>query len=341
MKKRLFSILQYVLFMGGGIFLVWWQLRGMTEENRESFYNALKNANYWLIIPIIILMLLSHISRSMRWKLLMEPLEYNPALKNVFAVTMVGYLANSAIPRLGEILKCGLLAKYEKLKVDKLVGTIVIERAFDFLCYLVFIGITVLIQLDLVGSFFRKELSDIAGKPGMPVWLKAVIWLSVIVAGIFLVHYLFRKFPQNKFISKVNTFLRGIEEGFRTIRKLKKVKLFIAHTIFIWSMYLLEIYIGFRAMEGTSGLGLNAACSVLTLATLAMIASPGGIGFFPIFVMNTLTIYGIAGSLGKAFGWLIWGVSTGIIIIVGFICLIVLPYLNRNKQHENDPLVTG
>ncbi len=334
MNKRLLSILQYVLFLGGGIFLVWWQLRDMDEEKRKHFYDALNNANYWLIFPIICMALLSHLSRSMRWKLLMEPLGYDPALKNLFAATMVGYLANSAIPRLGEILKCGIVAKYEKLKVDKLVGTIVLERTFDLICFMIFIAFTVLIQLDLVGNYFRTELNKIS-------WLKAVVLVGAIVFVIALLRFLLKEFPHNKVIIRINTFIKGIGEGFKTIKKLKKVKLFIAHTIFIWSMYLLQIYLGFRAMEGTSGLSISAACSVLTLATLAMIATPGGIGVFPIFVMETLTLYGISGGLGQAFGWLIWGVSTSILIITGFICLIILPYINRKKEDESDQLVTG
>jgi len=85
-------------------------------------------------------------------------------------------------------------------------------------------------------------------------------------------------------------------------------------------------------MEGTSQLSLKAAFSVLTLATLAMIAAPGGIGWFPVFVMETLSIYGIASPLGKAFGWLIWGVSTGIIIVAGIACLLLIPYINRKKN---------
>ena len=138
MRKRLFSILQYIIFLGGGIFLVWWQLKSMTAEQKTAFIAALSHANYWLLFPVILGIFLSHFSRAMRWKLMMEPLGYNPALKNVFAVTMIGYFANAAVPRLGEILKCTFLAKYENLKVDKLVGIIIIERAFDFFCYLVF-----------------------------------------------------------------------------------------------------------------------------------------------------------------------------------------------------------
>ena len=126
MRKRLFSILQYIIFLGGGIFLVWWQLKSMTAEQKTAFIAAFHHANYWLLFPVILGIFLSHFSRAMRWKLMMEPLGYRPAIKNVFAVTMVGYFANAAVPRLGEILKCTFLARYENLKVDKLVGTIII-----------------------------------------------------------------------------------------------------------------------------------------------------------------------------------------------------------------------
>lgn len=157
MKKRLFSILQYIIFLGGGIFLVWWQLNGMTLEQKDKFKNALLNANYWLVIPIVFMNLASHLSRSYRWKLLLEPMGYHPKIKNVFAVTMVGYLANAAVPRLGEILKCTFLSRYEKIKVDNLIGSIVIERTFDFLCFLLFIALTVVIQIDKISGFVKQK----------------------------------------------------------------------------------------------------------------------------------------------------------------------------------------
>jgi len=337
MRKRFFSILQYLIFLGGGLFLVWWQLKSMTDHEEQELRNAFSNANYWLIIPVVIMSILSHISRSIRWKLLMEPLDYKPQLKNVFAVTMVGYLANSAVPRLGEILKCTFLARYEHLKVDKLVGTILVERTFDLICYILFIGFTVLIQVSVVGSYVREELSLIAGNSSFPWWAK----LGLVILGIFLlirvVKILMKRYPENHIIRKINSFFRGIGTGFITIQNLKHRKLFILHTIFIWAMYLLQVYIGFSAMEGTSHLGIKAAFSVLSLATLAMIATPGGIGSFPIFVAQTLAMYSISQPLGIAFGWLLWGVNTGMVIVIGLIALLALPYINKKKDESIPP----
>lgn len=332
MRKRLTAIFKYLIFLGAGLFLVWWQLKDMTAADKSAFINAFKQTNYWLIIPIVFMSLLSHLIRAIRWKLLMEPLDFKPKLKNVFSVVMIGYLANSAIPRLGEILKCTFLAKYEKLNVGKLVGTIIIERTFDLICFFIFIGITILIQIDLIGGYVKKKLVNMSSTTGLPVWFKLLIICCIIALIIISIKILFKKFPHNKIILKVNLFLKGIAAGFKTIKQLQKKRQFLMHTFIIWALYLLQVYIGFQAMEGTAHLSIKAAFAVLTLASLAMIATPGGIGSFPLFVMETLVIYHIASPLGTAFGWLIWGVATGIIIIVGVACLLILPYINRKKN---------
>lgn len=192
-----------------------------------------------------------------------------------------------------------------------------------------------LIQVNVVGNYVKTELNAITQSEGFPLWAKILTIIVIIISLVYLVRVLIYKYPGNKFFRKINNFFIGIADGFTTIKNLKHRKLFILHTFFIWAMYLLQIYIGFSAMEGTAHLGIKVACSVLALATLAMIATPGGIGSFPFFVMETLAIYSIAYPLGKAFGWLIWGVSTGIIIIVGLAALILLPYSNRKKNENN------
>jgi uncharacterized protein (TIRG00374 family) len=331
MKKRISQLLQYVIFLGGGIFLVWWQLKSMNLEEKNEFYNAIKNANFWILIPISIMSIMSHISRSMRWKLLMDPLDFHPKLRNVFMVTMVGYLANAAIPRLGELLKCTFLARYEKLKLDKLVGTIILERSFDLICYALFIAITILIQIKIIGSFASEKLDRLfQGNPTL-MFLKLGLLIIVIILCWFLFRWVIKRYPQNKLILKINLMIKGIFEGLSTIKHMKKKRAFLLHTLFIWCMYLGQIYLGFWGLESTASLGIGAACSVLSLATLSMIVTPGGIGSFPIFVMQTLMIYGLTNAQGKAFGWLMWSASTGLIVLVGFVSLMLLPLLNKKQ----------
>lgn len=341
MSKKILSVLQYIIFLGLGIGLVWWQLKSMTPSEKNEFYSSLEKANYIYAIPVVIMSLLSHLSRAMRWKLLLKPLGFNPALKNLFAVTIIGYLANSAVPRLGEILKCTFLSKYEKLPVDKLVGSIILERIFDLLCFVVFIAISILIQINLVGNFFKDEFQKVTSSGSLNSLIIKTILLIIFLAFLFLlIKKISQRFPDNFIIRKIKNFISGIYSGITAILKIQNKAAFLGHTIFIWAMYLLQIYVGFSAMESTSHLSLNAAFSVLTLATVAMIITPGGIGSFPILVMETLVIYGIAQPYGKAFGWLLWGANTMIYIIFGVLSLILLPYINRNKNENKQGHIT-
>src|SRR5688572_30170356 len=114
MNKKIISLLQYAFFLGLGIFLVWWSLGKIEPQDWEQIKKAFKGANYWLTVPVIGVLLAAHFSRAVRWKILMEPLGYKPSLTNTFLAVLIGYIANLAVPRLGEVLKCTILARYEK-----------------------------------------------------------------------------------------------------------------------------------------------------------------------------------------------------------------------------------
>ncbi len=331
MNKKLSTLIQYIVFLGGGVAMVWWQLSSMNGADKEQFYASLKSANYLLVIPIVAINLFSHLLRSYRWKLLMEPLSYMPKLSNVFCATMIGYMANSAVPRLGEVLKCTFLSKYEKLKVDNLVGTIIIERAFDLICFVAVVFITLAFQADVMGAYITERLNEIKG--GGSIWSKVFV-LCIIIALFISVYKLFiylqRKYPNSVLAKKILSILQGLKNGLSSIKNLKKRPHFLAATLLMWFCYFLQIYLGFNAMKETSGLGAAAALAVLTSSTLAMIATPNGIGTFPLFVMQTLSFYAIAEPTGKAFGWLIWSVSTALIIVSGLISILAMPVINKN-----------
>ena len=333
MSRRISVIIQYIVFLGIGIFLIWWQFSKMTAAEFEEFKLALSNANYLVIIPIVFLALASHVSRAMRWIIMIEPMGYKPSLFNAFGVTMAGYLANTFLPRAGEILKCTLLGKYEKIPAQKLIGTVVAERIFDLFCYLVFIVFTIIIEYNLVRNFVKDSITKIVNSnTGEPLWIKVLIIISIIAVSVLILGFGFKKFASGKITLQIKHFFYGLKEGLTTILKLQKRGWFLFHTVFIWSMYLLEIYIGFSAITSLGHLGFNAACVVLTLASLANIITPGGIGTFPTAIFLVLSLYNVNQTTGEAFGWLMWGVSTFIILFFGLLCVLLLHFYNRKKQ---------
>jgi uncharacterized protein (TIRG00374 family) len=339
MNKKILSILQYLLFLGLSVFLVWWSVRKITDKGWEDIKDAFRNANYLLIIPVMITLLLSHYSRALRWKILMEPMGYKPRVANVYMSVLIGYMANLAVPRLGEVLKCTILARYEKVPADKLVGTIVAERAFDVLCLVLVILITFLTQADLIGGYLNDTLNSIVNSKTSSLSVtKIIILVAIVLLGITAVIVVFKRFSHIKFIQKIKTIFEGIWHGITSVRNLKKKGWFVFHTIFIWSMYLLSVQIGFWAMRDTAIYTIPNALSVLTMGSLAMIvpAPGGGIGVYAWFVQNTMVIYGLKESIGFAFGQLMWSVQFFFALISGFIALTLLPYYNKRMPVVNE-----
>jgi glycosyltransferase 2 family protein len=330
--------LQYILMFGIAGVLVWLSLKNIEAKDWQQMKADISKANFWLILPVALMSFLSHWSRAMRWRILMQPLNIEVKRFNAFAAVMIGYFANMGVPRLGEVLKCSVLAKYEKAPADKLLGTIVVERAFDMVCFLIFIGITLLVAFDKIGTVLINQLKKLVyNDQGELNYLKIVIVLVTLLAIIIGLKLIFKTFGNNKIIKKIKGITDNIASGLTAITKLKNKKMFLVHTLIIWTMYTAQIYIAFFALEKTQHLDFEAALSTLSAGTIAMIVTPNGLGGFPIFVQEILQLYGVDALTGTSFGWIMWSVMTAIVIILGSLSFILLPRLNKinpNPTHE-------
>lgn len=328
------NALRYTFFLGLGIFLLWFSAHNLSPENRQHLTSALYNANYRMVIPAMLLLMISHYSRALRWRILIRPLGYNPSVIHTFVATILGYFFNLLVPRLGEVMKCTILAKHEKIPADKLIGTMVTERVCDFLCLLVIIAITIFIQFDIIHQYasvqFDSLLYDARGQ--FKIYKIAAIlgFIAIFVAVLF---WLAKIFATSRFIQAIKKVLKGIWTGMASIKQMEHKWLFLFHTIFIWTMYLLSIRIGLYTMEAVSHLGFKACFAILSFGSIAMLATQGGIGAYQYAIQKLLPLYTVAEGPALGFGWILWMAQTGIIIFAGIVCLLLLPVINRNK-HE-------
>ena len=330
MPKKFLSLLTYLLTLGLGIFLVWLSLRNLTAEESEKIRFAVSKARFPLLIPILLMGFISHWSRAVRWKYLMEPLGLKPSTANALFAVMIGYLANLAFPRLGEVLKCTLLARYEKVPADKLVGTIIAERAFDLLCLIIIFLLTFLVQIDFANgllSDLRTKNAAAGSGTGSNYWL----WGAVL--GIGLLIWIFRgRIMAVKAFRRVREIMKNVLSGIMSFRTMQHKGGFVFHTVLIWSMYLGMIMLGFQSIAGTNHLGLNASLSVLSFGSVGMILTPGGLGAYTGLVEQIVGLYGIEKAISIAISWIIWLVPTGIIVLGGGLSLLLLPLFNRNTH---------
>jgi uncharacterized protein (TIRG00374 family) len=337
MNKRIRTILQYCFFLGLGIFLVWWSIKDLTSEDKSQIRQALKTARYWLILPVFCILFLSHYIRAIRWKLLMEPLGYKPSTTNTVFAVFIGYLANQAVPRLGEVLKCTVLARYEKIPADKLIGTIILERVIDAITLLLIFGITLAIQPDiyaqLVEIIFSSEKKE--GTGGI-----SKSWVMLSILGIILLLIAIWMIRKKKTFSDLGILLKSILKsiwaGLSAIQHLKKRWTFILFTVSMWGLYLLGGFLGFEALKETEGYGIREAFTVLSAGSIGMVATPGGIGAYAYLLQKTMQVYGLNEGIALAFGWILWLVQTAVILIGGLISFVAIPYYNKRKNREEN-----
>src|ERR1043165_4662585 len=332
MKKKLLTILQYVIFLGLGIFLAWWSLKDLNREEKDQIRIALSHARYWLIIPVFIILFFSHLVRALRWKLLINSLGYQPRTDNAFFAVMIGYLTNLAIPRLGEIIKCTLLARYEKVPAEKLVGTIILERIIYAITLLIIFAVTLAIQpgiyTDLINAFFNSPHDPQKKK------IPGVLIVSILVGLIIIVVLLWMLVKKKTFTDVIALFKRignSVWQGVSAVRHLKKRGLFLFYTVVLWACYFFSTYVGFFALQETQQYGMKETFAVLSAGSVGVIVTPGGIGAYALLIKKTMEVYGLAEGIALAFGWILWLVQTFSILIGGIFSFVAIPYFNKRK----------
>lgn len=327
-------MLQFTVFVGLGVLILYLIYRSLTPEQREEAWTAMQEADYrWLLLSILF-GTLSHVSRAMRWRMLIRPLGANPRLGVTFLTVMIGYVANMGIPRLGEVLKCTFLSRYERVPADKLVGTVVAERSVDAISLLVVFALTLIFEYQtLIGYVQESIFQPFSEKLGGATQALALGGL-IFVLFVGLIYFLLKRFKNSTVAGKFKSILSNLKTGVMTVRDLDNVPAFIFHSVFIWTMYFMMVYICFPAMEATEGLGISAGIAILAMGSVGIIVSPGGAGAYQLIVAAILGIYGIEESLGLAFGNIVWGGQTLLVIVLGLASFGLLPLF---KRREADP----
>lgn len=329
MKKTILTVVQYILFLGLGIWIIYHMLHQLTDQQKEELGNAIINANAWYLLPVIVIGFLSHLFRAIRWRYLLETVDLKPSVVNTTFAVLIGYIANLALPRAGEVAKCTVLAKYEKAPADKMIGTIVAERAFDMVCLLVIAAVAFLLQAEFLGTFVMAKMGDFQTKFENSKTTLALVGLLAVLAipaGIVL-------YRRNK-NSKVGRFVTELSRGVLSIVRMKKRGPFLLYTVLIWAMYLLQLYVGFWCLPETANLGIVTALVVLVYGSVGVIVTPGGIGLYTLLVAQMLTAYNVAEVPAQAFGWIAWVAQTAVIVILGLISLVAIQPYNKRKNGQ-------
>lgn len=281
MKKRLISIFKYLVFLLLGLVLLWLSFRNI---ELAALWDDIRSANYIWMAFAVVFAIISHIFRALRWNLLINSMGYKTRVSTTFSAVMIGYLANTAVPRMGEIMRCGVLSRKEKISFNALFGSVISERLFDLIVLMFLLLAVVAFQWDMLGDFVLQMTNPFVSSITRNS-LTVSLFLASVAAVMLLLFYLRRRFKDHlqelPFYDKIRELILGLLDGIKTIKRMRQKWLFLFYTVMIWFFYVLMTWIPLYMLAETSHLGLRAGITLLAIGSLGIVAPvPGGIGAY-------------------------------------------------------------
>ena len=324
-RATFIKIIKVILPLALGVFFIWYAVYTATPEERQKILQYILQANPFWVFCSVLLGVMAHLSRAFRWNYLLKPLGYQPPLALNFMAVMIGYVANLGIPRSGEVLRAGTLASYTDIPLKKVFGTIVSERIIDLIMLLLVVVITLFFQSQELFTYLNSKIQNSV--------LVLLFILLLIGAGMLFLRLV--RSSEHPFLVKIRNFGDGVVEGVKSIFLMEHKGAFLAHTLFIWTLYIAMFYVTKFTVPETATLGIGPMLAAFVTGSFAMSATNGGLGVFPIAIALTLELFQIEHSAGEAFGWILWSAQTLTNIVIGGLAFLILPlFYNRNNTSK-------
>lgn len=319
-KKSLVNIFTKVILpLVLGVFILYFLFR---DTNFEELWGAIKDANYGILAFSLIFGLLGNTLRGYRWELLIKPLGYKPRLSTLNYAIYGGYAVNFAVPRGGEVWRCAMVAKEDKIPVKKLVGTIIVDRLFDMITVVALCLIAFLLNM----SFFVHQLSynKETFDSILNILQSPLLYVAFVVA-IAMTFVVFKFFGNNFIVKKISGFFIELWKDLKDMGRMKQKYRLIACSIGIWTCYFFYFYITFFAFDFTADLGFTAGLIAFALSSLSMgVPTNGGMGAWHFAVVASLTLYGVSETSALAFATGVFALQSLWLIFCGLVGMTML-----------------
>ncbi len=332
LNNQLKQLLNFLLFFALAAILLYF---AFSNVNVNVIVDGFKRANYFWVILSLAVGVLAHLVRSLRWRLLIEPLGKKPSVKNTFGAVMVGYLANLAFPRLGEITKCGTLRKTENIPFESLVGTVIVERASDLVMLFISLLSIFFIKIDFFGRFILDKIATpLFNKAASFSYISVIVITAFILFGVILLYLIKINLFGAKVKSKVKGMYYGVIDGLRSIIRMKSRWMFIFYSFLLWFLYWVMTWLLVFSTTPTSELTFIDGLFLMVVGSFGMVVPvQGGFGAFHIITSMGLGVYGIGREDGLVFATISHESQTLLVVVLGVIFMALL-FLHKKKDTQ-------
>lgn len=307
----------------------------------EKIWTIIQSSDKIWVLSSVIMGYIAIVSRGLRWSNLLEPMGYFPKKWNNIHAVALSYFVSLVIPRSGEIVRCTAVNQVEDIPVDKLFGTVILERVIDTSILLLFVGMAFLLNYDIFTSLFEVTARDLDGSSSG----SNLIWITLfgLITITVLLILLRKKITSTALWDKIINFIRGMKEGFLSIQKMKKRGQFIFFSIVIWGMYYFSMIAMLKALHMDSYSWNEGLFLVVAGGLGVIIPTQNGIGTYHLLIKYGVFVLAAAYAfypnlseleiqeIGLSLAWLQWGSQTIMMIVAGLVASIAFA-LQRKKQ---------
>ena len=327
-KSILRTFVKVVLPLGFGFLLLWWLFR---EMDLTEIWNVIRHGvRYDIILFSLLFGLFANIVRGLRWGLLIETLGVRFKRSNAINAVLGNYAVNLVLPRVGEVWRCGIVAKYDKISFSKLLGTLLIDRVSDTIMVGTITLFIFIFNIDFFISFFAKNPALLEGFHAM---LNS-IWIYALAIGlVILVWFVFKYMSRFTLVRKAKDLLLNVWAGMKSIWLMDRKWLFLVQTLLIWSGYFCYFYITFYAFDFTRELGIGVGLIAFTMSSIGVaVPVQGGIGPWHFMVIATLVCFGVNENDAAAFALVVHTVQNVWTGLCGLAGIVALPLTNKTAR---------
>lgn len=320
LSGRLLSVLKYIVLLSLAGVLLWLSFR---EVKWESFENGIKDADWRWIGLSMIVSVLAFLIRALRWRLIMLPLGKPVSRMDSWHGINVGYITNFALPRAGELARCGVISKRTGLPFETVAGTVVLERSIDMLSLLIVSAGVMLFFWDSFGGFIDKQiLSSLEDKFSTELIITGFV---ILIASAIFLYMIWRYRKSHPLLAKIVKIVKGIIAGLSSGFRMPQKWTFIIYTVLLWVCYWLMSYFTILAFDNlNTGLGADDALFLMMVGSFGwVIPVQGGIGAYHLIIsLALLSVYGISQTTGVIFATISHGAQTITMLIFGALSLL-------------------
>ena len=305
--------------------MLYWMYRDFDFAEAKRIF--LHEMNIWWLVVSLVPITLSHVMRGLRWLITLEPLGYRPKKGDSIDAIFIAYASNVLIPRVGEVSRCAVLSRYDKVPFSKALGTMVAERLIDMLLVVVFVCVMLLTQLDVFVSLFAQTGTNEVSLTGILTSAKTYIIIGGVLGACSVLWIRLRK---SAFYTRIKQTIRGFVDGLLSLRSMRHKGLFLLYTIGIWVGYFLEFYLAFFCFPFTAELSVIQGLVIFAAISLAIvIPTPNGAGPWHFVVISMMTLYGVSQTNASSFALIVHTFQTLGVILLGVYGWVALQIRNR------------